>query len=349
MSTYQQICSKFSRKNILVIGDVILDQYIQGTVSRISPEAPVPVVLEKKSFYTPGGAANVAHNLKGLTAQVTLVGRVGSDPEGQILKRQLKLKGVDVRAIFVDKELPTICKTRVIAQHQQVVRIDREKVNASGNKNIERKIFNFISKNVAAYDAVIISDYGKGLITPELVNFVRAQALSHKKIITVDPKVEHFGYYRNVTAITPNLKEAENAIRNIKITSTSERQLAIHSDKLEDDQDINKAGAELLRYLELDALLITLGERGMRLFEEGKRPVFIETRAQEVFDVTGAGDAVISAFTLSLTAGATKLQASEIANFAGGVVVGKMGAVAVTKEELLNVISSGAPTRKSHV
>lgn len=349
MSTYQQICSKFSRKNILVIGDVILDQYIQGSVSRISPEAPVPVVVEKKSFYTPGGAANVAHNLRGLTAQVTLVGRVGDDPQGQILKRQLKLKGVDVRAIFIDKKLPTICKTRVIAQHQQIVRIDREKIDSSGSKDTERRILNFIAGNIAAYDAVIISDYGKGLITSELVNFVRAQALAHKKIITVDPKVEHFGYYRNVTAITPNLKETENAIRNIKITSRSPHELGIHSDKLEDDRDIHKAGTELLRYLELDALLITLGERGMRLFEKDKKPVFIETRAQEVFDVTGAGDAVISAFTLSLTAGATKLQASEIANFAGGIVVGKMGAVAVTKKELLNVMNEAAESQSQKI
>jgi len=338
MTKYEQILTKFSRKNILVIGDVILDRYIQGSVSRISPEAPVPVVLEKESFYTPGGAANVAHNLRGLSAKVTLVGRIGSDVEGSILKRQLAKEGVSVRGIFTDKRLPTICKTRVVAQNQQVVRIDRERAGSSGTKDITEKVFRFIKNNIAKFNAIIISDYGKGLITPELVNFIRAEALAKKKIIIVDPKVEHFGYYRDVTAITPNLKEAENAIRNIKITSEAGERLGIHSDKLQKDKDINLAGSELLRYLNLDALLITLGEHGMRLFEKGKKSVSIKTKAREVFDVSGAGDAVISAFTLSLSAGATKRQAAEIANFAGGIVVGKMGTAAVTKEELVKII-----------
>jgi len=339
MSKYTRIFSKFSRKNILVIGDLILDKHIRGSVSRISPEAPVPVVLEKESFYTPGGAANVAHNLYGLGAKVTLIGRIGDDPEGQILLKQLKKEGLKTQGVFVDKKLPTICKTRVIAQHQQVVRIDREKIDVEGNKKVLRKICNFIEKNIAAFDAVIISDYGKGLVTPELVDLIRVKALAKNKIITIDPKVEHFSYYCNVTAITPNLKEAENAIRNIKITSRSADKLKIHNDKLLKDKDIDLAGSELLRYLKLDVLLITLGERGMRLFEKGKKPVAIATKVREVYDVSGAGDTVISAFTLSLASGATKRQAAEIANYAGGIVVGKMGAVSVTKKELTNAIA----------
>ncbi len=338
MDSYQRILSKFARKNILVIGDVILDQYIQGSVSRISPEAPVPVVVEKKSFYTPGGAANVANNLRGLGARVTIVGRIGNDQEGRILKSKLSKEGVNVQGLLIDRKLPTICKTRVIAQNQQIVRIDREKTSHPGSQEIPPRMFRFIKNAIGRFHAVILSDYGKGLITPELVNFVRAQALAKKKIIIVDPKVEHFAYYRNVTAITPNLKEAENAIRNIKITSKAGAQLEIHSDKLTNDQDINRAGEELRRYLELDALLTTLGERGMRLFEKGKTPVLIKTVAQEVYDVSGAGDAVISTFTLSLAAGANKRHAAEIANFAGGIVVGKIGAVAVTKEELAKAI-----------
>ena len=340
MSKYTQIFSKFNRKNILVVGDVILDKYIRGSVSRISPEAPVPVVLETESFCTPGGAANVAHNLHELGAKVTLIGKIGDDPEGQVLLQQFKEKGLNTRGIFVDKKLPTICKTRVIAQNQQVVRIDREKNEAVGSKEVFRKICNFIKKNIALFDAVIISDYGKGLVTPELVDFVREQALANNKIIIIDPKVEHFSYYRNVTAITPNLKEAENAIRNIKITSKSAEKLEIHNDKLQKDEDIDLAGSELLRYLKLDVLLITLGERGMRLFEKGKKPVSIKTKAMEVYDVSGAGDTVISAFTLSLAAGATKRQAAEIANFAGGIVVGKVGAAAVTKKELTKAITN---------
>ena len=339
MGKYEQICSKFGKVNILVIGDIILDHYIRGSVSRISPEAPVPVVHENESFYTLGGAANVANNLHGLGAKVTLVGRIGDDPEGQILKRQLKKDGVNSRGLFIDKKLPTICKTRVIAQNQQVVRIDREKTDGTGSKEVTSKIHEFIKTQIMSFDAVIISDYGKGLITAGTVSFIRSHALKHKKIIIVDPKVEHFEYYRNVTAITPNLKETENAIRNIKITSKLSRRLEIHSDQLKDDKDINLAGSELLRYLQLDVLLITLGEHGMRLFEKGKKPVSIHTKAREVFDVSGAGDTVVSVFTLSIAAGATKRQAAEIANFAGGVVVGKMGAATVGKDELRKAIN----------
>lgn len=331
----RKIIGKFPRKNILVAGDVILDQYIQGSVSRISPEAPIPVVVQEKSFYTPGGAANVAQNLRGLGAQVSLLGRVGSDPEGGILRRKLHEKGIDTRGIFTDRKLPTICKTRVVAQHQQIVRIDRERVKDAGEKAVFQKIFRFLKERIDGFDAVIISDYGKGLITPEVVSFVRDLALKKGKIITVDPKVEHFSYYCDVTGITPNLKETENAIRNIKITSPTPQKLGVHVDRLENDAQINLAGKELLRYLNLDSLLMTLGEHGMRLFEKGKEPVSIETKAQEVYDVTGAGDTVISTFTLSLTAGATKRQAADLANLAAGIVVGKLGAVAVTKDELL--------------
>jgi len=338
MNKYKSIINKFNKKNILVVGDVILDRYVQGKVTRISPEAPVPVVLEEKSFYTPGGAANVAQNLSVLGAKVVQVGRIGNDFEGQMLKRQLKKKAIDVSGIQIDSTTPTITKTRVIAQHQQIVRIDREKPHESGEKKINNKILAFIEKNLPSCDAVIISDYGKGLITPNLVNAVRDLAIREKKIITVDPKVEHFSYYRNVTAITPNKKETENAIRNIKIQDASGSKLDINDDRLNSKKQIDQAGTQLLKYLDLDSLLITLGEYGMRLFEKGKKPISIETQAREVFDVTGAGDAVISVFTLCLTAGATKKQAADIANFAAGIVVGKMGAVAVDKDELLEAI-----------
>ena len=341
MAQLHSIISKFHRKKVMVIGDLILDQYIQGHVSRLSPEAPVPVVLQEKSFYTPGGAANVAHNLCGLSAEAVLVGRIGADPEGHILLRELRSKGIDTRGIFIDKTLPTICKTRVIAQHQQVVRIDREKAEDTPNKLVFNKIMNFIHKNMGACDAVILSDYGKGLVTPQLVSFVRDLALAKKKIITIDPKVEHFSYYRNVTAITPNLKETENAIRNIKITSTLPEKLGIHFDRLRDNGHIDSAGKELLRYLNLDCLLITLGEQGMRLFEKQKtKSTAIKTKAKEVYDVSGAGDTVIATFTLALSAGAKKKEAADLANFAAGIVVGKLGAVAVTREELLEAARS---------
>ena len=241
----------------------------------------------------------------------------------------IKRKGVDISGLFVDKNVPTITKTRIIAQHQQVVRIDKEKVGEAEDKVLARKIEQFITKNIDAFDAIIISDYGKGLITPDLLTMVCALALKKKKIITVDPKVENFSYYRRVTTITPNKKEAENAIRNIKISEARGSSLAVKSDKLITSKDVDRAGLELLKYLDLESLLITLGEEGMRLFEKGKKPYSIKTRALEVFDVTGAGDAVISVFTLALTAGATKRQAAELSNSAAGVVVGKMGAAAI--------------------
>ncbi|MCA9401809.1 MAG: D-glycero-beta-D-manno-heptose-7-phosphate kinase [Candidatus Omnitrophica bacterium] len=340
MANAVQIIQKFSKKNILVIGDVILDRYIQGTVTRISPEAPVPIVLEKDFFYKPGGAANVAHNLSQLGAKVTQVGIIGNDFEGQLLKRSLKRLNTDISGMFVDKYVPTITKTRVIAQNQQVVRIDKEKISSKHDLQVTKKIGSFIQRRIDEFDGVILSDYGKGLITPELVNMVCELAQKKKKILTVDPKIEHFEFYRKVTAITPNLKEAENAIKNIKITSRASGNLKIHTARLDSDERINQAGEELLNFLHLECLLITLGEHGMRLFEKGKAPVSIKTKAQEVFDVTGAGDAVISVFTLALAAKASKRQAANLANLAAGIVVGKLGAIAVTKDELLATVKN---------
>ena len=338
MTHLKNIISKFSKKKICVIGDLILDQYIVGSVLRISPEAPVPIVLQEESSFNPGGAANVAYNLKALGADVTQIGRIGEDIEGTILKDTLKKKGINTKGIFADSSLPTILKTRVVARHHQIVRIDKEKTNSVGNPKTTKKIFDFIHKNLADFDAVIISDYGKGLISPELVNLVRDLALKNKIIITVDPKVEHFGYYRNVTAITPNRKETENAIRDIKIKEHHGSQLEIYNDHLDSPRLIDQAGENLLKFLDLESLLITLGEDGMRLFERGKKPVAIATRVREVYDVTGAGDTVISVFTLSLACGSSKADAAHLANCAAGIVVGKMGAATVTKEELLGAV-----------
>ena len=264
-----------------------------------------------------------------------MVGRIGPDEAGRKLKAELKKAHIPTTGIFVDKKVPTVLKTRISASHQQIVRVDREKAVSLYDDNLLKKLQNFIAGQMNSVQAVIVSDYGKGLITHDLISFTCALAAQKKKIITVDPKVEHFSYYQHVTAITPNRSEAENAIRNIKITQKSGRRLAIHSDKLVSDADIDLAGRELLKFLDLESLLITLGEHGMRLFEKGKRPVHINTRAKEVFDVTGAGDTVISVFTLSLTAGATKHEAADLANDAAGIVVGKMGAVTVTRKELM--------------
>ncbi|MFH1359898.1 MAG: PfkB family carbohydrate kinase [Candidatus Omnitrophota bacterium] len=341
MERYTQLISKFKGKRILVIGDIILDQYIRGTVSRISPEAPVPVVLQEgRSAFMVGGAANVASNLSSLGAEAILAGRIGSDAEGKILLRELKKNKVSARGVFVDRRIPTSMKTRIIAQHQQVVRIDREKIKDQDEGLLSQKILKFLKDQIPKCDAIIISDYGKGIITPLLVTQACTLAIQKKKIFTVDPKVEHFRYYNGVTAITPNKKETENAIQNIKMTHHAGRRLAVSALKLEKDQDIDSAGSALVKYLNLDSLLITLGELGMRLFEKGKKPVHINTKAREVFDVSGAGDTVISVFTLSLTAGATKKEAADLSNYAAGIVVAKTGAVPVAKKELLAAIKS---------
>ncbi len=342
MRNYRSVISKFSKQSILVIGDLILDQYIQGSVSRISPEAPVPVVLQQDSFYTPGGAANVAHNLSGLGAAVTLMGIIGNDEEGKILVRDLKKRKIDTAGIYTDKHRPTVTKTRVIAQHQQVVRIDKEDLQRPLSAAVTKKLLTFLERHIRDFDAVILSDYGKGLLTAETVTQAVNLARAHNVIITVDPKVEHFSYYRRVTAITPNLKETENAIRSIKITSADlSQKLGVNTDKLHSDAEIDIAGRELLKCLELESLLVTLSERGMRLFEKGRRPVSIKTKAIDVYDVTGAGDAVISVFTLALAAGADKPLAADLANIGAGIVVGKLGAVAVTKKELLDALKEG--------
>ncbi|MDP2654861.1 MAG: D-glycero-beta-D-manno-heptose-7-phosphate kinase [Candidatus Omnitrophota bacterium] len=335
MHRFYQIIESLKKKKILVIGDLILDQYIQGSVSRISPEAPVPIVLQEKGpSFVPGGAANVASNLKALGADVALMGRVGADHEAKVLLQGIQKQGIPVRGIFKDSRMPTILKTRIMAQHQQVLRLDRENAQHACEGPTLDKILKYVRANITSLDGIILSDYGKGMITAPLVHEVCRLALRKKKIINVDPKVEHFSFYQGVTCITPNKKETENAIRNIKITHHDTRKLGLTSDRLTSVADVEKAGQQLLKFLRLESLLVTLGEQGMCLFEKGKKPRHIHTRAKEVFDVTGAGDTVVSVFTLALAAGAAKWEAAELANFAAGIVVGKMGVAAVTPAEL---------------
>jgi D-beta-D-heptose 7-phosphate kinase/D-beta-D-heptose 1-phosphate adenosyltransferase len=334
MHKYAGILNAFTKKHVLVIGDLILDQYIKGSVSRISPEAPVPVVLQEQVFFTPGGAANVANNLSSLGAKVTLVGRVGDDKEGERLKKVLAERHIRTEGVLTDKRVETILKTRVIAHHQQVVRIDRETVSDDPDNAFYRKtVAPFLKKHFNQFDAIIISDYGKGVIQAALVAEVTDMCRKKGTPVVVDPKVEHLKFYGHVASITPNRKEAENALKSLE--PDTRRGLGIGSTKLNSMKVIIDAGKGLLKYLGIDSLLMTLGEDGMCLFEQGKEPHHIPTRAQEVFDVSGAGDTVISVFTLSLAAGATKRQAADIANHAAGIVVGKMGAASVTPEELV--------------
>jgi D-beta-D-heptose 7-phosphate kinase/D-beta-D-heptose 1-phosphate adenosyltransferase len=319
--TLKKAVSNFKDARVLVVGDLILDEFIWGDVSRISPEAPVPVVWVKKESFMPGGASNVANNLSSLGAHVTLVGVIGDDEHGAILKGELRQKGIDTSGIFVDSSRPTTLKTRVVAQHQQVVRIDKEKVGHLSDQMVSGMI-NYVESAAKSMDAMVIEDYGKGVITPKLLSRIVPAAKRAGNIISVDPKEEHFKYYRGISVITPNNHEAARAV-GFEIT---------------DDASLKKAGRALLEKIKCKIALITLGENGMAVFQKSKPMKQIPTVAQEVFDVSGAGDTVIAAYTLSLAAGADPVDAAYIANCAAGIVVGKVGIAVVTPDELLDRI-----------
>lgn len=311
----------FDKASVLVVGDLMLDEFIWGKVSRISPEAPVPVVWVTSQSLMPGGASNVAHNIQALGGKAYLAGVIGNDSSGTLLMKELEKRNIGVGGVVCDKKRPTILKTRVIAHHQQVVRIDKE---AGGNidDNIIEQILTFARELIEDIDAVIIEDYGKGVIVPRLIEELIKLAKRHKKIITVDPKESHFSLYKNATAITPNYYEAARAMG-----------LGI-----KDDMPVEKIGKRLLKQLNSEAVLMTLGEDGMCVFEKSGKVTKIPTAAQDVYDVSGAGDTVISAYTLAVASGARNIEAAHIANCAAGIVVGKVGIAVATQEELINKI-----------
>lgn len=318
---FKRIISDFPRARVLVVGDLILDEFIWGNVSRISPEAPVPVVWVERENFMPGGASNVATNIRALGGEAYLSGVVGDDPRGEVLQGLLRKRGVNCDGIFADKDRPTTQKTRVIAHHQQVVRFDREIIRPVSD-HTQRSITRFIAEKLSDVDAVIIEDYGKGVIVPALVREIVRVARKQKKIITVDPKETHFSYYRGVTTLTPNHHEAG----------------AMVGFKIKDDSSLEKAGRKMLQKLRCETALITLGENGMAIFQDGKKMIKIPTIAQEVYDVSGAGDTVISAYTLARAAGANAIEAAHISNCAAGIVVGKIGVAVTHPEELLERI-----------
>lgn len=316
-SSLKKIISNFNDASVLVIGDLILDEFLWGDVSRISPEAPVPVVWVKRESFMPGGASNVANNLKALGANTLIAGVIGDDERGAILKSELEQKGIDTRGIIADGSRPTTLKTRVVAHHQQVVRIDKENINALGDAVISR-IINYTKSVIGSLDAVIIEDYGKGVITPRLLKEIVPLARKKQKIISVDPKEENLKYYKGISLITPNNHEASKAVGfEIKDTAT-----------------LKRAGAVMLKKFKCKIALITLGENGMAVFQGGKPMKQIPTVAQEVFDVSGAGDTVIACYTLALASGANPVQAAHISNCAAGIVVGKVGIAVVSGDEL---------------
>ena len=332
-----QVIKNFKKVKVLVIGDLILDEFIWGNVDRISPEAPVPVVWAQRQTYAPGGAANVASNIRSLGAEVCLLGVIGDDKNKHIILHELHNKKIPASGVFIEPDRHTTVKTRIIAGHQQVVRVDWEHREPL-SESLNQRILKFIEKNIKKFDAVIIEDYGKGVINAKLLGRLASLAHSNKKIVTVDPKEDHFQYYKGATSITPNRKELENAIRNLKLKDNTNR-FRINTDKLFTDKDIDSAASQILDYLGLESILVTLGESGMRLFENNGRITHIPTVAQEVFDVSGAGDTVIATFTAGLCCGAGKLEAAYISNFAAGIVVGKVGVATVSQDELLERIN----------
>ena len=331
LARLKQVISKFNQAKVLVVGDLILDEFIWGNVSRISPEAPVPVVWVDSENFMPGGASNVANNIRSLGGQVHLAGVVGDDSRGEALRSLLRKKGVHCEGVFCDRQRPTTQKTRVIAHHQQVVRIDREDLKPIP-ESVTRQILSYIRQHIGSMDAVIIEDYGKGVVVPKLVEAIVRMAKKHKKIISVDPKETHFSYYRGVTTLTPNHHEAASAV----------------GFKIKDDATLAKAGREMLKRLRCRSAIITLGESGMAIFEHGRKMVKIPTVAREVFDVSGAGDTVISVLTLALAGGASTLEAAHISNYAAGIVVGKVGVAVTTPPELLESIKKEARNSVDH-
>ena len=317
----KRIISNFKGAKILIVGDLILDEFIWGTVSRISPEAPVPVVWAKRESFMPGGACNVANNIVSLGGRAYLSGVIGGDEKGAVLKGELESKGIDTSCVLVDETRHTTLKTRVVAHHQQVVRIDKESVEPLKDDTIT-KLTRHIRTKLTDADAVIIEDYGKGVITPRLLKAIVPLAKRMKKIVAVDPKEEHFSYYRGVSLITPNTQEAEKA----------------SGVEIKDEDSLFKAGGKILSKLGCAIALVTLGENGMCVFKKGSRPKHIPTIAQEVFDVSGAGDTVIAAYTLALVSGADPIEAAHVANCAAGIVVRKLGTATVSPEELIEKI-----------
>lgn len=306
---------------VLVIGDIILDRYIWGEVERICPEAPVPVVDVTRETSMLGGAANVVTNLRSLGVQIHLFGVVGNDIASESIRAHLKQIQVNAGGLIVDAVRPTSQKTRVVAGHQQVVRFDHE--DRTGiDVSILKRGYDYIQKIWSSLDGVILSDYGKGVISPSLISFIESLNGKDKKIIAVDPKERNMHAYQRVTLVTPNRNEAGFAV----------------GQKLISQQDVKEAGLKILNQLNCENVVITLGAHGMALFERSGHYLQIPTFAKEVFDVSGAGDTVIAVLTLALCCGATLSEAVALANYAAGVVVGKLGTATVTPQELKKYI-----------
>jgi len=325
LNRLKHILERAASRRIMVIGDLMLDEFVWGKVGRISPEAPVPVVeVTGESFY-PGGAANVARNLREFVDQVAIIGMLGNDRSGRQLRKLLAEQKIDTSSVIEDGSFCTIVKTRIIALHQQVVRVDREKIVTPSKAQIATAVA-AVREGIKETDAIIFEDYGKGFVTSELVTQIAREAAAAGKIVAADPNPRHSVDWRGVTIVKPNRSEAFLAA-GIPWRATE--------GPPEKDTDLERAGKALLKKWETQYVLITLGEQGMMLFQQNDAPHYIRTKARQVFDVSGAGDTAIALFTLGLVSGATPIEAAEIANHASAVVVSKLGTAIVTRDELI--------------
>lgn len=318
----QQIIGKFPDLRIVAVGDLMLDEFIWGEARRISPEAPAPVVDVKRETWHLGGAGNVVSNLLELGARAVPIGVVGADEAAKMVRERFAERYARIDGVITDGSRPTTRKTRVVAhsgrQYQQIVRADREDRSPVSNL-IEDRIIAAFNQAISSADAVIVSDYDKGLLTPRVLREVIGAGRSRTRMVCLDPKIRNFAHYREVDVITPNQREAERA-SGVEITDAS---------------TLGAAARRIRDLTDSKNVLITRGELGMSLLDAEGEMTHIPTMAREVYDVTGAGDTVIATLTLSLASGASLNEAAIIANHAAGIVVGKVGAAAVSRDELL--------------
>ena len=320
----RQYLQRFPQASLLVIGDLILDHYVMGRVSRISPEAPVPVVHVESETLRLGGAANVFNNILALGGKADLCGVIGADESGRLLLKELGQSRSGRGGVIIDHDRPTTRKSRVIAHNQQIVRYDMEgRQELKGT--LQKRLLRYVESRIRELSCIVVSDYAKGVVSASLMTELTRMAALRKIPIIVDPKVEHFSYYKGVTVITPNHLEATQAA-------------GLHGD---DDQTINQAGTVIRQRLGCQSVLITRGEKGMSLYEGEGTCWHLPTQARQVYDVTGAGDTVIGTLALALATGASMREAATLANHAAGIVVGMVGTATVSPKQLLEAVGNG--------
>ncbi|MCA9406681.1 MAG: D-glycero-beta-D-manno-heptose-7-phosphate kinase [Candidatus Omnitrophica bacterium] len=320
----ENILNNSNNKKIFIIGDVMLDKYMLGNVTRVSPEAPVQVFELSTSEYKLGGAANVSHNIKSLGAHPVLIGAIGNDEDGKSFKSVVESFGQDTSGLIAEENRPTTVKTRVIADAHHLIRIDSES-KEDISKETEDKILNILKDRLPEIEIIILQDYNKGVLTKSLISSVMKFAFDNDIKTLVDPKFFNFKEYRNAYIFKPNKKEFEQAIGK----------------KINNEKDLLEYSEELVEELNCKYLVLTLGEQGMMLFEKNNGDIKYEkigTRARKVADVSGAGDTVISTIAVCLAGGASVSEAVKISNYAAGLVVEEVGIVPIEKEKLLDNI-----------